>query len=212
MWTEDEKELLNEMKRQCLIHLQLQTYSAFFNHIIYNTLVIPNIIVGGVLSISLFSTNTEGPWKTAKGILAITSTIFSTLTRQLGSGEKAQLHCTVARQYQILIRNINTHLCLTSSLDSNKSIIIQNVKSEMDRLLEISPNPSYLVTWRMQKRNSGFVDVVSMEVPMMVMTNTIHQRISQYTKISNDVLAYTYKKSLRSHQINSIEDHSYRAV
>jgi len=183
--------------------LQLQTYSAFFNHIIYNSLVIPNIVIGGVLSISTFSTKTEGPWKTVNGILAITSTMLSTLTRQLGAGEKAQLHCTIARQYQILIRNINTYMYSTTRLETNKSNIIHSLKTDMDRLLEISPNPSYLVTWRIQKRN---IDVISQEQPMMINANNIHQRISQYKKMSTDVIAFTWKQSLRSHQIVSLDD------
>lgn len=208
MWNEDERKLLNEVKKQCLFGLYLQSRSAYMNHMIYNFLMLPNIVIGGVLSVSIFTTN-GGPWKFVGGALALTSTVLTGLVKHTGAAEKAQLHCLVVREYQRLIQDINMYLYTDVA---NTSEVITNIRKEMDKIISMQPDPSI---WMLQRFNNKYRDKFDImilhdfEKQMMQEATAVQQRVSQQVKISSGINPITRHTS---HHLTSImteirEDH-----
>lgn len=145
MWTNEELVLLTEMKKQALLGLYSQSQSAYIHHIVHNCLTVPNILMGGFLSVSLFATN-AGAWKIAGGVIALASTVLTGLSKHVGAAEKAQLHCLAVREYQRLIHDINMYM--HSPLGQNPNEIIQALRKDMDRVIGLQPDPSL---WMMQR-------------------------------------------------------------
>lgn len=178
MWNDEERMLLNEVKKQCLFGLYLHSQSAYINHVIYNFLVVPNIVIGGVLSVSLFTAESSG-WKIAGGALAITSTVLTGLVRHTGAAEKAQVHCLVMREYQRLVQDINMYL---HSPIENTTEVIQNVRKEMDKIISMQPDPSI---WMLRRFNNKYrTKFESMmfndfEKGMLQEANAVNYRVSQ---------------------------------
>lgn len=182
MWSENEREILKEMKRTCLIHMFLQSGSAHVNYIIHNALSLPNIALGAVTSISIFSTSQPG-WRIASGVMAVCGTILAGLSRQLAPGEKAQLHASVTKQYQSIIQDINANLLLESDEDERRRYI-DHIKSEIDRLLSLQPDASMLVIREFEKKYHKHVEkalypeFAHMEMEMIRNANRITTRVS----------------------------------
>lgn len=158
-WSDNEKEILMEMKKTCLIHMFLQSGSAYVNNCIHNSITIPNIVLGAILSITIFSSqNTQ--WKTASGVMAVISTILSSIAKQLGAGERTQMHCSVVRQYQTLIRDINTSLLMPPDTHDEKMLFIKTTKSEIDKIFSIQPDASRLVIRNFEKKYHKHIEMV----------------------------------------------------
>lgn len=186
MWTEDEQRLLLGLKKQCLIHMFLQSTSAYINHAIQSSISIPNIIIGGVLSVTIFST-TSHVWRVTTGVLAVLSTILSSLQRQLAAGERGQLHASAVRSYQMLVRDINMHLSFNMD-DQEKIDFIREVKSEMDKIFTIQPDPSILALKFFQKRYSMKIETALFDDFEKMITDRQFvptSRVSRYPKMSN---------------------------
>lgn len=147
---ESEFHVLYALKKQCLIQLHLQSSSAYMFHYIHSGMTFSNILLGSILSISLFSTSSPS-WKIASGVMAITSTFLTTLSKQLGIPERAQVHCTVVRQYHSLIQDINIYIA--SSVHSlTVSEFIQKTKIMMDKLMDMQPVPSLWIVQRYEHK------------------------------------------------------------
>lgn len=185
MWSENQKEILLDLKRTCLIHMFLQTGSAYVNNVLQNAITIPNIILGAILSITIFS-STEPKWKTASGVMAVISTILSSIGKQMGAGERAQLHCSVVRQYQALIRDINTNLLMPDMSDDEKVLFIRTTKAEIDKLFSIQPDASIFVIRNFEKKYHKHIEMVlypefsNMEEVAVRNANRISKRYSRY--------------------------------
>lgn len=182
MWTDEERRLLDEVKKQCLFGLYLQSRSAYINYLIYNFLVLPNIVVGGFLSVSIFTTS-GGVWKIVGGALALTSTVLTGLIKHTGAAEKAQLHCLVIREYQRLIQDINMYL---HSSPAATSEIIQTVRKEMDKIISMQPDPS---VWMLHRFNHKYRDrfetmiIHDLEKHMVQEAMEVHYRVSRRTNM-----------------------------
>jgi hypothetical protein len=150
-WTADEVDMIEQMKRVCVINMFVQSSSAHIFDVAHNLLTIPNIVVGGVMSVSLFSTDC-GKTKVAAGVLAIVSTILSSLTKQISAGERAQQHCFVVKEYHSLIRNIDVTMTLDKRDPYEKEKFIRDVQLELDRLYMVQPEPSWLAIRWFEKR------------------------------------------------------------
>lgn len=187
MWVEAERQLLQELKRTCLIHMYLQSGSAYLYYIMHHCITIPNIAIGATLSVSLFSV-TKTWWNIVSGVLAIISTILSSVDRQIGAGERAQLHCSMVRQYQSAIHNINQALLDPSE---DKYNIMSHVKSEVDRLLSTQPDPSIFVIRHFEKKYHRHVEVAlypeykDLEETIMDNVNVVTKRVSKYRPSGN---------------------------
>lgn len=125
------------LKRQCIINLFLQSKSARFYNAINTCMVVPNILIGGVLSVSIFSTSSSY-WRTSTGVLAIVSTALSSLAKHIGAGERAQLHCAMVRQYSSIIQDIDMYLHGAPDAD-----FIDRIRHQLGRLFDLQPQPSY---------------------------------------------------------------------
>lgn len=156
MWSENERQVLKELKKTCLIHMYLQSGSAFLNYILHNAITLPNIALGAVTSVSIFST-LQPQWRMASGAMAICSTVLTGLSRQLAPGERAQLHASVTKQYQSVVRNINTKLLL-EPVEEERQHFIDHTKSEIDRLLSLQPEPSLWIIRRFENKYQDRVE------------------------------------------------------
>lgn len=191
MWSPEEKKLLLHLKKQCLVHMFVQSTSSYVNQIIQNCLSIPSIIIGGVLSVSIFSM-TSDTWRIASGILAITGTIISSFQKYISAAEKSQMHISTVRQYQVLIRDINIHLSIPMD-DVNKVSFVQDVKLEMDNIFTNQPDPSLIAIKYFQSRfktrfeNALFEDYDSINIPIYQnspMVRNERDRCSIYPKMN----------------------------
>jgi hypothetical protein len=91
------------------------------------------------MSVSILSTNSQY-WRITTGALAIASTILTSISKQLGAGERAQLHCAMVRQYNSLIQDLNMIIHLNAA---DKKSIMDRVRQHMNRLFDMQPEPSY---------------------------------------------------------------------
>lgn len=146
--SKDDRDYAHMLRRQCIINLFLQSKSARIYGLLQTCITIPNIVIGGVMSITIFST-TSPLWRVATGGLAIASTILTSLSKQLGAGERAQLHCAMVRQYNSLIQELNTYIHASSSRGDHQ---MDRIRQQMNKLFEMQPEPSYFAINTYEKR------------------------------------------------------------
>lgn len=186
MWVENELRILGELKRTCLVHMILQSKSAYLNHTIHNIITIPNIFLGAVTGISIFSTSNEA-WRVTAGAMAICSTVLTGLSRQLGPGERAQLHASVTKQYHSIVRDINMKQLMDIVVYEEKQRFIEHTKNEIDRLLSLQPEPSMWVVRCFEKKykalidGSFYPDFDEAEEELMQKAETVSNRVSTHT-------------------------------
>lgn len=144
------KDIIHILKKQCLVHMFLQSKSANIHHFINNTLTIPNIVIGGIMSVTIFSTSNYY-WKIATGALAITSTILSTLSKHLSSGERAHAHCSMVKEYMTLLQDLNISVHSTTEVEERKKIIA-HVRDKLHYLYDSQPEPSTYAVSLFEKR------------------------------------------------------------
>lgn len=147
--------ILDQLRRDAIIHMYLQSGSAHYNNVLNNCLVLPNIVIGGVVSVSIFSTSST-TWKVTSGVLAIASTVLSSLARQTKAAEQAQLHCSVVKRYSEIIRRIDI---LYQKPGAVTDAVINEVRRDLDQLMTVQPGPSIYAKWAFS-RNFGNVDRV----------------------------------------------------
>lgn len=189
--------MLEQLKKVCVLNMYVQSSSAHVYDIINNLLTIPNIIVGGVMSVSIFSTNC-GPTRVASGILAIVSTILSSLTKQIGAGERAQQHCFVVKEYHSLIRNIDVNMMLERSLEPNdRELFIREVQNEIDRLYMVQPEPSWFAIRQFEKRYRNIDTLFFPEIERYAAGVVDKASRATISKISHDVDTVTKITNLR---------------
>lgn len=159
MWSENERQILTELKKTCVIHMFLQSGSAYHNYMIHNFITLPNITIGAILSVSILSTSSHG-WRISSGVMAIVSTILSSIARQLGAGEKAQLHATVAKQYQAIIRQINMNLLLEKLSDEERIRFIETITTDIDKVFSIQPEAANQVVKEFETKYNRHLEMV----------------------------------------------------
>lgn len=147
----DEDEYAQILKRQCIVNLFLQSKSARVYNLIHTLLTIPNIVIGGVMSVSIFSTSSPY-WRITTGALAITSTVLTAVAKQFGAGERAQLHCAMVRQYNSLIHELNTVIHIHNMSPDEKRTMIDRVRQQLNKLFDMQPEPSYYATHAYENR------------------------------------------------------------
>lgn len=203
MWTHEERLVLQELKKQCLYGLFLHSRSAYINHWINNALVFPNIVLGGILSVSIFTTS-NGSWRLAGGAIALMSTVLTGFTKHVGAAEKSQLHCLVVREYQRLLQDINVFIYTNIE---NTDGTIQMLRKDMDKIIGIQPDPSMWVMQRFDKvYRERFEDMMfkDFEKTMVQEAATVNNRVSnQRFKHSGSITphqlyAYTRAKTAKS--------------
>lgn len=189
-WSEQDINILRELRKSCLIHLHLQSQSAYYFHMLHNFITIPNILMGAVLSVSLFSVENER-WRLASGILAVSVTFLSSLNKQLAPGEKSQLHCFVARQYERIYRDIRMNVNMLTD-ESQQRMFITTLKSEVDKIFGMQPDPPMSIMRHFEKRNKKSVeDIMYPEMEQIEkniiddsqkITNRVTNRMSKYIR------------------------------
>lgn len=129
------------LKKQCIINLYLQSKSAKVYNTIQNIITIPNIIIGGVMSVAIFSTSHDY-WRITTGALAITSTILASMSKHFGAGERSQMHCSMVRHYNSLIQEIDMVLHLKDISEEEKHATMDRVRQQLNKLFDMQPEPS----------------------------------------------------------------------
>lgn len=175
------------LKKQCIINLYLQSKSAKFYNAINNLITFPNIVIGGIMSITIFSTSNTY-WKITSGALAIASTILSSLSKQLGAGERAQLHCTMVRHYNSLINDLNifTHSPCMSSADKKNTM--ERIRQHMNKLFDMQPEPSSWAVRNFEKRYKTFVETAlfdDFETAALRSAHYVEKRLSRIKPVSS---------------------------
>lgn len=167
------KEIASSLRKQCLVHMFLQSKSANIYQTVYNCLSIPNIMIGGILSITIFSTSNQY-WKIATGLMAITSTILSSLAKHTSPGERAHLHCSVVREYMSILQELNINLNTTTDIVEKKRII-DNVRLQLHKLFDTQPQPSkYAVSQFERKYKKDIEDALYDNFEEVTVKNATH--------------------------------------
>lgn len=138
------------LKKQCLVHMFLQSKSASIHNIIHNLLTIPNILIGGVLSVTIFSTSNTY-WKVTTGALAITSTLLSSLSKHLSSGERSHVHCGVVKEYMSLLQELNISIPTARDINEKRKIV-GRVRDQLNKLYDSQPEPSRFAVATFEQR------------------------------------------------------------
>lgn len=157
---EDEEKSMRDvilmLKKQCLVHMFLQSKSASIHNIIHNSLTIPNILIGGVLSVTIFSTSNVY-WKLTTGALAITSTLLSSLSKHLSSGERAHVHCVVVKEYMSLLQELNISIPTARDIDEKRKIVV-HVRDQLNKLFDSQPEPSRFAVATFEQRYKQHIE------------------------------------------------------
>lgn len=155
VWNPDEIEMLDQLKRICTYNMYVQSSSAQIYDRMNSFLTIPNIVLGGVMSVTIFSS--KGMINMLfNGILAVFSTILSSLIKHIGAGERAQQHCFVVKEYHSIVRNIDVNVLYDGGEFVNRESFIRDVQGEIDRLYMVQPEPIWLaLRWFEQKYKKG---------------------------------------------------------
>lgn len=161
MWTDSQRTLLEELRRECMVHMQLQSASTYANIQINNSVMIPNLILSAAASVTVFTT-TSHAWRIVSGVLSMCSTILTAIAKQLGAGERAQLHAATVKKYQRIMRRIAMLLVNDVPLDKAEAII-NEIHLELENIVTSQPDPS-MVAVHDFKRRFG-VDVHRMLYP-----------------------------------------------
>jgi hypothetical protein len=158
-WTPEHVKVLREWKRQIAMNLYLQIGSSYYYQWIYNALTIPNIVLGGALSVTIFTEldNTIG-LRFTMGVLAMLSTILTTSMRHIGAAEKAQEYRLASRSYQSLLRSINMTLTLNPAQRPNADEYLTLVRKEIDRITNMQCDPVIHVLKQFDRRFSHTFD------------------------------------------------------
>lgn len=174
------------LKKQCIINLYLQSKSAKIYNIINNLITFPNIIIGGIMSITIFSTS-NAYWKITSGALAIASTVLSSLSKQLGAGEKAQLHCTMVRHYNSLINDLNIFTHSPNMTSADKKNTMERIRQHMNKLFDMQPEPSSWAIRDFEKRYKMFVETAmfdDFETAALRSAHYVEKRLSRIKPVS----------------------------
>ena len=171
-WTASHERILVDWKKQIAICLYLQDSSMYYYQFIYNLVTIPNLIVGGVLSVSIFSAEDTTPWKVIIGVLAIFSTFLTSLNRQIGAAEKSQEHKITSRAFQCLLRNMNMTLALLPEQRPHSDYYLRHVKHEIDRISDSQLDPPLLVVRMFNKKYESLNDFVFRDIHTQLRDDT----------------------------------------
>lgn len=202
-WSEQDVKVLRELQKSCLVHLYLQSKSAYMFHVLNNLIVIPNILIGAVLSVSLFSMQNER-WKIMSGVLAIICTFLSSIGKHISAGEKSQLHCHIARQYERLYRDIKLNMNLITD-GSQQHFFVTSVKTEIDKVFSTQPDPPLSVIRYFEKTHKKNVE----SILHPEMEEFAKEIFTQSMRITNRISKYVKKDSIN--EASSIELPSVRA-
>jgi hypothetical protein len=147
---------------------------------------IPNIAIGGVLSVTIFSTS-SAHGKIATGVMAIVSTILSSLSKHIGAAEKSQIHCSVVKQYQTLIQELNIFLHSSVPDQDSQHKFVQYIKTELDKLYDMQPEPSMFAVMQFERSyKTKIEEALFSEFEEVVMRNAsfVQKRVSHYRDTS----------------------------
>lgn len=181
-WSEQDLIIISELRKSCLIHMYLQSSSAHFFLVINNLISIPNIILNAIMSVTIFSTSNNNQWHTIGGIFAICCTILASLNKQIIPGEKSQLHCYVARQYERIYRDIKMNLNILDT-ETLQRAFVSSIKDDLDHVFSIQPNPPLIVLhYFMRKYGSTAEKIMYPELE-----NFEHQCLEKHKRITERI-------------------------
>lgn len=159
--------ILEKIKMDAITHMYLQSGTAYWKNLLNNAIAIPNIVIGGILSVSIMST-TSHAWKITSGVLAVCSTILSSLSRHMKYGEEAQLHCAIVKKYNDLITDIEKY----ALSDSVTPEVIQQIHAQILKIYEIQPDPSIFVVFYFNQKYKHVQYVLHPELETIARENT----------------------------------------
>lgn len=148
-WTEEQQQFLRDIEIECVTHMHLQSGSAYTYNIIHNCINIPTIMLGAVTSVTIFSTTSQA-WKIATGIMSITSTILTAISKQV-VGERVQHHVTSVRQYHGIIRRIRMY-SIEEPSEQECSQILSQLHLELEKIISVQHDPSYFAVRYFQNK------------------------------------------------------------
>jgi hypothetical protein len=146
-------------------------------------MTVPNIVIGGILSIAIFSSSST-EWRIVKGVLAISSTILTSLSKHVCAGEKSQLHCNVVRQYMALIQELNIFLHTSNNNTHEANIkFVDHMREQLNKLYDLQPKANSIVVARFEKKyKKSMEEALYSEFEDLVMKNATYaeHRLSRF--------------------------------
>lgn len=180
------------LKKQCVINLYLQSKSAKVYSMIQNILTLPNIVIGGILSVAIFSTSHDY-WRLTTGALAIGSTILTSMSKHFGAGERAQMHCSMVRHYTSLIQEIDMILHMKHLSDTEKRATMDSVRQHLNKLFDMQPEPSVFAVKQYEKQYKTNIEKAmfdAFETAALQNASYVERRLSRAKPLSASLEAH----------------------
>jgi hypothetical protein len=167
-WQREEEQLLASIGDRCNGYQWLHTQSQVFYDQVNFWLTVPNIVISAAAGsatiglTSLFGTADQTVATTVIGSVTILAGVLTTINQYVNSSQLAESHRNAALYYGKLYRLILTQLSLRREQREPAHDFLQLVRSEQDRLQDISPSISQMIITRF---NSMVGDNKSLQRP-----------------------------------------------
>jgi hypothetical protein len=150
-WTSHHDELLHSWHKQASINFWLQMASNYYYGLLNAWLAYPSIILSTATSIGVFGMNgMTGKYITA--VMALMSAILIGILRQAQAAEKAKEFILRAKDFYILIREIDYLLATEYDDRETAKEIMSRLRRTFDRIVDMSLDPPIHIIRSYEKR------------------------------------------------------------
>lgn len=143
LWEQTHVELLQTWKGHAFVHLWMQAASMYLYRRLYTCFSFPILIISTITGTIVYAENRLT--KYVISALSLIMAILSSLQRQIRPSERAAEHLSIVQKYNVIIRNINTTISLPEDQRPEPGIFIQNIKQQLDNLVNSQPEPLEIV-------------------------------------------------------------------
>jgi hypothetical protein len=143
LWEQTHVDLLLTWKGQAFVHLWTQAASMYLYRRLYTLFSFPILIISTITGTIVYADSRLT--KYVISALSLIMAILSSLQRQIRPSERAAEHLAIVQKYNVIIRNINTTICLPEDQRPDPGIFIQNIKQQLDNIANSQPEPLEIV-------------------------------------------------------------------
>jgi hypothetical protein len=161
-WNEQLDAMLKKLKNRALVSMWLQSRASSWYQTMYNALSYPVILISCLSTAAIFSngTSTELSVKFLSGSASILSALLTAITRQMRPAELAELHSSVARKYETIVRQIEMKLLMPYELRVRPEFFFDKVRTELDSILETKVDPPTMVVWMFSRKYKASMEEI----------------------------------------------------
>jgi hypothetical protein len=143
-----------------ILHRESQSYYGWLNHFI----AIPVICLSTLSGSASFIFGGEKSASVGIGILSVCIGIIQTLGTYFRFSQLAELHRICSISYQKLYMKISAELTLPPSDREDPTIMMSNIRSELERLQEVAPPIPINIIEAYKKKYKNYTDISRPEI------------------------------------------------